>query len=538
MRNGILSLVVALAVTPTAAALASGPQAYEVWAIDQSNSPGRNYGGTLYIWNGHDLENRHRAGTARAERVDLGGAAALLCQAATGALPVRPHMLAMNPAQTHAVISFVATGHVLFVNAATRLPVACFRMSPGAGGARQAHMSTPSPDGTYVTVANQNGKLFERILTDYANGTFLHDVSATLDLRNCTTPNGVACEAVGVRPDNAPICPITESTSRFTFVTLRGGGLFVVDSRATPMQIVGEYDADTVHGNGCLGAEVRGKMYVDSGGGTTSNLYSADLYAFPVDGYSASNPPNTPSPRVVFSDESDHADAHGAALTKHRKYLWIADRGRNFVWVVDTATDEIVNTIPLAGDVSDDPTPDLMMVSPNGSHAFLSLRGPTPLTADPNVGRGLRVHRRSTRQHRQHARRGYHQGHRVGPGWRVRIRCASVERRLAGPGARRCPRAHAANPPVAVTWERAGSGPRPAGGGATVGRRGAGPQAQPSPITWMTISRVRGRVSNSSSTTCCHVPSVSWRSCTGMHTEGPTTVARAWLDPLSSPHVR
>jgi YVTN family beta-propeller protein len=107
-----------------------------------------------------------------------------------------------------------------------------------------------------------------------------------------------------------------------------------------------------------------------------------------VDGYSASNPPNAPTPRLIFSDPSEEADAHGAGLTRHGKYLWIADRGRNFLWVVDTTTDEVVNTIPLAGAVSDDPTPDLVAVSPNGSHAFLSLRGPNPLTADPHVSTG------------------------------------------------------------------------------------------------------------------------------------------------------
>jgi DNA-binding beta-propeller fold protein YncE len=365
---------------------ATGNRAYEVWAIDQSNSPGQTFGGTLYIWDGHDLENH--AASAVAEKVDLGGAAAALCLAQTGANPVRPHMIAVNPSQTHAIISFVATGHVLFVNAASRQPVACFRMSVGAGGARQAHMSTPSPDQTYVTVANQNGKLFERIRTNYASETFVHDLAATLDLGACTTPNGLPCQSASIRPDNAPICPITESSSRFTFVTLRGGGLFVVDSKATPMAIVGEYDQQTVHGNGCLGAETKGKMYIDSGGGTATNLHQADLYVFPITGYSGSNPPNTPAPHIVFSDPSEGADAHGAGLTKHGKYLWIADRGRNFLWVVDTTIDQIVNVIPLASPASADPTPDLLAVSPNGSHAFMSLRGPNPLTADPHVSTG------------------------------------------------------------------------------------------------------------------------------------------------------
>ncbi|HET9702984.1 MAG TPA: hypothetical protein VFP85_03045 [Vicinamibacterales bacterium] len=47
-----------------------------------------------------------------------------------------------------------------------------------------------------------------------------------------------------------------------------------------------------------------------------------------------------------------------------------------------------MNTIPLEGEVSDDPTPDLLALSPNGSHAFVSLRGPVPLTADPHISTG------------------------------------------------------------------------------------------------------------------------------------------------------
>ncbi len=54
---------------------------------------------------------------------------------------------------------------------------------------------------------------------------------------------------------------------------------------------------------------------------------------------------------------------------------------------MDTKTDQIVNTIPLEGEISDDPTNDLLAVLPNGSHVFMSLCGPIPLTADPHVSR-------------------------------------------------------------------------------------------------------------------------------------------------------
>jgi hypothetical protein len=137
----------------------------------------------------------------------------------------------------------------------------------GSTDARQVHQSFPSPDETYVAVANQNGKLYERINTDYKSNTFVLDHTARIDLATCTTPNLVACQLAGVRPDNAPICPIIESNGVLNFVTLRGGGLFVIDAKSTPMRIVAEYDMDTIHPNGCLGAQVGNKMYVDSGVG-------------------------------------------------------------------------------------------------------------------------------------------------------------------------------------------------------------------------------------------------------------------------------
>lgn len=384
----------------------------EVWSIDQSDSAGKTYGGTIYIWDAKDLEKVNKQ--AAAEKVDLGDAAAALCMAQTGANPVRPHMLTMNRASTHAIISFVASGHVLFMDARSRQPITCIRTSLGSTGFRQVHQSFPSPDETYVAVANQNGKLYERINTDYKTNTFVLDPAATIDLATCTTPNGFPCQHADIRPDNAPICPIIDSTGVLNFVTLRGGGLFVVDAKQTPMRIVAEYDKSTIHPNGCLGAQVGNKMYVDSGGGTAINLYEADLYAFPLgpDLYSDVNGVNTPSPKVVFSEDVEGADSHGAALTKNEKYLWVADRGRNVIWVVDTDTDVVVNTIDLApwlslsgkppvvptaemlekaghcGHFSPDPTPDLLVLSPEGTHMFLSFRGPSPLSGDPHVSTG------------------------------------------------------------------------------------------------------------------------------------------------------
>lgn len=348
---------------------------HEVWVIDQSDSTADG-GGRLHVYRGADLVGRN-ASLAPSDVVDLGGAARSLCVSQTGTAPRRPHMLSFDAGHSRAIVSFVVTGHVLFLNAATRAPVACIDV--GA----QAHAAFPSPDNAYVVVANQNGKLLQRIATDYAADVYTLEPAASLDLAACTTPNGVPCEGP-LRPDNAPICPVIDSTSRLSFVTLRGGGMLVVDSAATPMSIVAEYDRTTVHPNGCGGLEAAGKMYINSGGGTAANPLESDLYAFPMAGFSAApKPPNTPAPRVVFSHDSrGFVDSHGATLGAHGAFLWVSDRAANRIVVVQVARDLVVNEINLAGRLTPDPAPDLLDVSPTFENVYVSLRGPSPLTGN------------------------------------------------------------------------------------------------------------------------------------------------------------
>ena len=383
LSSALLAAVVALHIALSGlggGTLAHNPTerkgAYEVWLVDQSDTRADG-GGTIYIYQDEDLEGS-KPRKARPQVVDLGAEARDYCLAQTGSAPRRPHMLFFNEEHTHAVLSFVTTGHVLFMNARKRTLVGVVDVGV------QAHAAVPSPDDSFVIVADQNGKKLHRINTDYDTNTFTLDAAATLDLAGCTTPNGQPCESVALRPDNAPICPDFDETGQFAFVTMRGGGMFVVNTLAKPMAIVGEYDKGTVHPNGCGGLHTKGKMYIDAGGGTPANPLESDLYAFPLNGFSTTpNPPNTPPPTVIFSrDHLGFVDSHGTVLTKKGKYLWVADRAANRIVVVDTATDTVVNEMDLVGSVSSDPTPDLMAISPSGSHVFLALRGPSPLTGN------------------------------------------------------------------------------------------------------------------------------------------------------------
>src|SRR3990172_6128383 len=391
-RSTVRWLATALAAGAATAAFSQGvaAQGFEVWVIDQSDTRGKNFGGTLYVFEGADLSGPNPEAAQSRERMDLSAEAAALCLSSTGAHPVRPHMLLFTARHTHAIGAVVASGHVVIYDAPARKALACFRTTQSATG-RQAHAAFPAPDGSYILVANQNGKRLERIDADFAANRFTHSEAATLDLVTCRTPRGQPCESPELRPDNAPICPVIERSGRLAFVTLRGGGLLVVDAKKTPMEIVAEYDKATVKGNGCGGVQAAGNMYLNSGGRPGRmehlSLYAFDVYRFPLTGYAPGNPPNTPAPALVFTADGEH-DSHGMVPVASERFLWVLDRHANVAGSISIAEGRRGNTIHLAGSLSSDPAPDLVDVAPDGRHLFAALRGPTPPSGDPHVATG------------------------------------------------------------------------------------------------------------------------------------------------------
>jgi hypothetical protein len=412
---GLVALVsvAVVAVVGTAGATSGGDRhhsSYEVWLIDQEDRLNAGVG-TLHVFEGDELTDD--AESAEPESIDLGLAVRQRCEAETGTTPSRPHMLVFNGGDddgrggnTHAMIAYVGSGHVAFLDAASREPLDCIDVGV------QAHAAWPTPDQEHLIVANQNGKQLNRIATDYENDVFTLENAATLDLAGCTTPSGALCQDPTLRPDNAPICPRTTSDGRFTFVTLRGGGMFVVDHNTTPMRIVAEYDRDHVDDNGCGEMEARGKMYVNSGAGMTvppvagDEPFGHDVYAVKLSRLSTtpSTTPNRPRARLVYTRDGTGAevDAHAVALTRHGRYLWWGDRSQNDVTVVDPSRDRVVGRFGLVNRHSDDPAPDLFDLSPQGDYMFASLRGPNPSSgheafgSTPGVG-VIEVRRRGRR---------------------------------------------------------------------------------------------------------------------------------------------
>jgi hypothetical protein len=66
----------------------------------------------------------------------------------------------------------------------------------------------------------------------------------------------------------------------------------------------------------------------------------------------------------------------------------VADRAENRIVVIETETDEVVNEFSLVGELSSDPSPDLLELAPPGNRIYATLRGALPLSGDPHASTG------------------------------------------------------------------------------------------------------------------------------------------------------
>lgn len=443
-RTCCRGLAVALSLAFSAPALAS--KAYEVWVSDQTNSAGISgandigtHGGLIRIYDSSCLE-------AKSINCPLGGS--LVIDVANWAsaigMPTRLHGMLPSPNHNYLNVNFVATGHLAIIDARTKTVVALFR-STGTTTGRQNHMSFWSPDGKHLLVSNQSGKLLERINISWdASGdnitAAVWDKTATLDLagdmtsrlvagqdavadsanyplasvagsyatQSATTPNGLPKQDATLRPNNTDICPITGSEGK-AYVTLGGGGMFVVDYTATPMAIVAEYDQANMRAAGCGGIESGGEMYMNTGT-PGPDISEFTVYRFPLSYPDAPgfNLPNTPTPEIIYADPDNgltipgnNRDAHGMTVTKNGKYLHQFDRVRNNVEVFNTkhlthytywlttanGADPALGApagtacgTTLGASNSNDPAPDLLDLDPRGKRIYVALRGPFPLS--------------------------------------------------------------------------------------------------------------------------------------------------------------
>jgi DNA-binding beta-propeller fold protein YncE len=345
------------ATAPSTAPTASpAPPSYELWVVDQAETTPTG-GGTLYIYKGADLKATAPAPTYT---VNLGEAAV----GVGDGVGKHGHSIAFNPAMTHAVISYVDSGHVQVIRASDRKVVASIKVTGNAAvGPAAPHASAITPAGDAIIVANQGGKRLQRISADFKNDLYKLDSAADLDLSLLEDAD---------HPGNLPVIPVFTPDGRYVYVPMRGGGAYVIDYQATPMKTVATLGKSGIGPQSCCATFVKDTVWTTAQGGATATTTSFNLYQ--VTGL-----PDKPVAKKILA-RTGNVESHSVILVG--QYLWLADRFANTLDIVDQAGDTRTMSLasgPLAGR---DPAPDIMALSPDESTVFVALRGKTPVTSN------------------------------------------------------------------------------------------------------------------------------------------------------------
>jgi DNA-binding beta-propeller fold protein YncE len=344
------------AVAPSTSATATpAAPSYELWVVDQAETTPTG-GGTLYIYKGADLKS---AAPAPAYTVNLGEAAL----GVGDGVGKHGHSITFNPAMTHAVISYVDSGHVQVIRASNRKVVASIKMTGSAAGTAAPHATAVTPAADAIIVANQGGKRLQRITADFKNDVYKLDSSADLDLSLLEDAD---------HPGNLPVTPVFTPDGRYVYVPMRGGGSYVIDYQATPMKTVATLGKSAIGPQQCCATFVKDTIWTTAQGGATTTTTSFNLYQ--VTGL-----PDKPVAKKILS-RTGNVESHSLILVG--QYLWVADRFANTLDIVDQTGDARTMSLasgPLAGR---DPAPDIMAASPDESTVFVALRGKTPLTSN------------------------------------------------------------------------------------------------------------------------------------------------------------
>jgi hypothetical protein len=346
--------------SPAAATPAPTPApSYELWVADQGETSPAG-GGTLLIYRSADLAKPEPkpAYTVNLAEAGLG---------VGDGVGKHPHSIAFNPTLTHAVISYVTSGHVQIVRVADHKVVASFKFPGSAAGAAQAHASAVTPANDAIIVANQGAKKLQRIKADFANDKYSLDPAGDLDMAGLED---------ATHTGNLPVIPVFSKDGKFMYVPQRGGGSYTIDATATPMKVLGTIGKADIGLQSCCAAFVGDAVWTTAQGGATSTTTSFNLYK--VTGL-----PNAPTAKKVLS-RTGSVESHGVLIVG--KYLWVVDRFANTLDIFDTSGEasEPVRSMSLASGAlaGRDPAPDIMDLAPDGKTVFLTLRGKSPVTSN------------------------------------------------------------------------------------------------------------------------------------------------------------
>jgi YVTN family beta-propeller protein len=275
-----------------------------------------------------------------------------------------PHMVEFTSDHRYAFIAAPATGNVAVVRTADRQVVAMIPTGP------RTHHAAVAPDSKSVLVsvigapnAPWDGKLVE-LRIDPAAETF------TIGRELVLADDPLFAARKGEFLDSGgAVCAAYTRDGAAAYVTLgpglAEGGVVVVDPKT--MTLVKAFPPGQVDANcGTLLSPSGEHMYLVGGDREVGAFHAVD----------------TKSHEPVQRVDSQGHDAHGSWMSPDGKEYWLVNRVTSNAIVVDPATRQVIATIPFVGK-----TPDIVTMSPDGRHVFITLRGPKPVTM-PHVAVG------------------------------------------------------------------------------------------------------------------------------------------------------
>lgn len=331
---GALGVGIALALAT--ASIARAESHYEIWAIDQGTNQVHIYSPALEEVDGIDL-------------------------AAEGVRTA--HMIDFTSDHAFGLIASTGSGDVTVIRGSDRAIVARLPTGP------RTHMATVSPDDSRAIAAvigspdaPGDGKLVE-ILIDAENESF--EIGRTL----VVSEDPLVQENGGRFPETQPICQEFTADGRYAYVTLgpglADGGLVVLDVES--FTLAAAFPPDEMQVNcGTVRTNDGRYMFVNGGGADVGVFYVLD----------------TSSHEMVHQADSRGFDAHGVWPTPDGAEVWMVNRVTSNAIIIDPDSLEIVHEMEFVGR-----TPDIIAMSPDGSRAYVTLRGPQPVTA-PHVAVG------------------------------------------------------------------------------------------------------------------------------------------------------
>jgi DNA-binding beta-propeller fold protein YncE len=358
-----MALIAPLAITTQVGASdnSAHDRDWEVWALDQGSGINR-----VHVFAHEDGE------FVEVERFAFGDLEAPHNEVQT------PHMIDFDDSNRYAAIASTASGTVSIVRTADYEVIET--IETGA----TAHMAlwAPAPDNS-IWVANIGSKSFTQIVADLDNETFEigQDIPVSQRLLDEDWPGWV--DAYGDDIDNWPgaVCHEFTPDGQYAYLTMgpMDGGLVVIDLESG--EIVQAFDPSEVRANcGLAFSPNHDQMYANwsghlSGLDHVDHAEPGEWYVFDIDTHKLAG---------TYSSEVAGVrgiDPHGQRVSPDGTEMWQVNRVSHDGIVVDTATQEVIDTIELVD------TPDIIGFSPDGAWLFVTLRGPNPASM-PHVAEG------------------------------------------------------------------------------------------------------------------------------------------------------